>query len=144
MELMKRNVYIQLDTKIEEQGQQTDSITQGYRGIAYRKGKLDVLLFTDEQNEFGSIRNFITIQKDKMAVKRSGAVSMQQIFLVGQKTECMYHHPYGRFLFEIVTERIDVAYSEGHTLSEVMVKYKMLTHDVVSNYTLTLAIMEEK
>src|SRR5699024_12782886 len=82
-------------TEIDDDGEK-ESISERHEGTYFKKEDKAVLLYTDQQNEIGEIKNFITVQPDKLSVKRSGAISMQQIFHVGRQTECMYKHPYGR------------------------------------------------
>lgn len=71
-------------------------------------GSVDVLIYEEDLDDFGKVRNFITIQPGKVNMKRSGGIMMNQQFLYGRKTESVYHHPYGSIHLEITTSDIRV------------------------------------
>ena len=80
----RKNIMIKLHTVINDQGEQ-ETLAEEHTGEYYEKNNTKVLLYTDQKNQIGPVKNFITIQKNKVTIKRSGAVSMQQKFLPGQK-----------------------------------------------------------
>lgn len=71
-------------------------------------GSIDVLIYEEDLQELGKVRNFITIQPDKVNMKRSGGIVMNQQFLSGRRTESIYHHPFGSIHLEITTKEIQV------------------------------------
>src|SRR5699024_9155528 len=118
MDVIKKDVSIKLHTIIDDQGEKEMSIIQ-QKGLYYRKGELEVLTFTDKVEGIGEIRNHITITPDKVTVKRSGAVSMNQQFVEGKKSECLYRHPYGMFHMELYTEHISSEYCPDQNNTEI-------------------------
>ena len=138
----QKEVQIELHTEIEDEGQK-ETVTESHQGNYYMKDGKAVLLYTDKQNEVGEIKNFITVQPDKMSVKRSGAVSMQQIFVEDRQTECAYQHPYGRFLMEINTKKLEVdLMADTDKYGKVRIEYDMLFQGSNRHYTLTMEFME--
>lgn len=104
MELDKKDIYIELRTVIDDGGEKELSIVK-QQGKYYKKNKLEVITYTD-QTDIGEIKNLITIQANKVNLNRSGNVRMNQQFILGKKTECLYKHPYGTFHIEINTSTI--------------------------------------
>lgn len=104
MDQEKKQVLIQLKTVIRD-GHEEEVNNLRMRGIFFQKGKLDVLNFTEEMEE-NKVTTLVTIQDGKIAIKRSGAVSMHQQFRLGQTTENVYKHPHGNILMETYTERV--------------------------------------
>lgn len=101
----KKQVIIKLKTIINDQGQ-IETMKTEQRGTFIRRGMRDVLLYDEVTDEGAKIGNFITIQKDKVSIKRSGSISMHQQFVVGQIDETMYEHPHGTIHLETVTQRL--------------------------------------
>ena len=81
-------------------------------------GTIDVFIYEENMEQFGEVRHFITVQAGKVNIKRSGGVTMNQQFLVGRKTESVYHHPYGNFHLEMDTKRINI--EPGRVVLEYM------------------------
>ena len=71
-------------------------------------GSIDVFIYEEDVEAFGRVRHFITVQEGKVNMKRTGGITMNQQFLLGRKTESIYHHPYGNFHLEMDTGRIDI------------------------------------
>lgn len=136
----QKKVIIHLHTEIDDAGEK-EFISERHEGTYFKKEDKAVLLYTDRQNEMGEIKNFITVQPDKLSVKRSGVISMQQIFHVGRQTECMYKHPYGSFLMEIKTISLETA-SITDTSGEIVAVYDMLFQNTTRRYTLTIDFEE--
>lgn len=143
MELIKRNVSIQLHTIIDDQGEKEMSIIK-QRGLYYCKENLEVITFVDEVGGIGTINNHISITPDKVTVKRSGAVKMTQQFMEGKKSECLYRHPYGMFHMELYTHHISKEVTDnGRT--EVVIEYDaIMNKEEPRSHHLTLTYMEEK
>lgn len=136
----QKQVNIYLHTEIDDDGDK-ETVSERHTGTYFKKGDKAVLLYTDQQNEIGEIKNLITIQPEKLSVKRSGAISMQQIFLVGKQTECMYQHPYGRFLMEIKTTALDMT-AVTEKSGKIVVEYDMLFQGTNRHYKLTMDFKE--
>ncbi|MDY0394265.1 DUF1934 domain-containing protein [Virgibacillus halophilus] len=104
---MGKNVIVSLQTIIDDNGQMEHHATT-QQGAFTRKGQLDVLIF-DEQidKELPPVRNLMTIQKNKVNVKRTGSVNMNQQFVLGKNTENVYTHPHGSLHMQTYTRKID-------------------------------------
>src|SRR5699024_6194779 len=68
------------------------------------------LTYMENLEEQGSqahtVQNLLTIQLEKVTVKRSGAVQMHQQFLPERTTECLLQHAYGSIHMETYTNAI--------------------------------------
>ncbi|MDY0404529.1 DUF1934 domain-containing protein [Virgibacillus sp. 179-BFC.A HS] len=103
---MGRRVKITLQTMIDDHGQLERHATSE-TGDFVRKGQLDVLTFDETlDSQIPPVRNMITIQKEKVNIKRSGPVTMNQQFLLHQHTENVYMHPHGSLHMETHTEKM--------------------------------------
>lgn len=101
---LKTDVRIKLVTEIQEFGQKAVTTVEE-TGLFYQRGSMNVLTFTEHQEE-ADISSLITIQPDKVSVKRTGAVDMQQLFKKKHTTENVYKHAYGTILMETHTDQI--------------------------------------
>ena len=105
---MKQNgkqVSIQLHTSIEDQGN-TESNHMKQIGQLFKRNNMDVLIYEEELEEGAIVKNLVTIQTNKVNIKRSGTIAMNQQFLVNQKTETHYEHPHGHFHMETYTNSV--------------------------------------
>jgi uncharacterized beta-barrel protein YwiB (DUF1934 family) len=102
MKVLHKDVQIILCTTIVDQGE-TEENELIHTGRFYRNHTFDVLQFDEELEENVTVRNMITLQKEKVTIKRSGAVSMNQKFQVNNITENVYHHPHGTIHMETFT-----------------------------------------
>lgn len=121
MGLEKQDIQLELRTVINDQGEKELSIIK-QTGKYYKKDKLEVITYTD-QTEFGEVNNFITIQAEKVNIKRSGKITMNQRFVKGEITECLYRHPYGTFHFEINTASIQHEILQENNNGKVIINY---------------------
>ncbi|MFC2948942.1 DUF1934 domain-containing protein [Virgibacillus sediminis] len=105
MGLQFKQVAVELRTIIDDNGQMEYN-TVKQPGKFYQKGKLDVLTFEEELEGQGVTDNLITIQSDKVTIKRTGLVKMNQKFTENGTTENLYHHPHGKIHMETYTNSI--------------------------------------
>ncbi|KGX86483.1 DUF1934 domain-containing protein [Pontibacillus litoralis] len=82
-------------------------------GDYIRKGNTSVIRYTEHHEEEQPIDNMVTIKPDKVIVRRTGPVHMNQIFQVEQVTENIYHHPYGNFHMLTTTKSIHLEQSDA-------------------------------
>lgn len=99
----KERVYLVVRASID--GEVTEHV---YDASYASNGSVDVLIYEEDLQELGNVRNFITIQPDKVNMKRSGGIVMNQQFLAGKRTESVYHHPFGSIHLEITTKDIRI------------------------------------
>src|SRR5690625_2992121 len=105
MEPMNKQVMIELQRTIHDNGQmEYNTIRQ--TGNFYKKKQIDVLTCEEVTDDKTTIRNFITIQPDKVTIKRSCDVAMNQQFRTQSTTENVFRHQYGTMHMETVTEYI--------------------------------------
>ncbi|WP_186576950.1 DUF1934 domain-containing protein [Aquibacillus kalidii] len=105
MEATKIPVHIKMTTEIRELGQKSVTVMEE-QGSFIQKGHTSVLTFTEHQEDQEDVNSLITINPDKVSVKRSGAVDMNQQFRKKQVTENVYRHAYGTIHMETHTDQI--------------------------------------
>jgi|SRR5690625_4082892 len=132
MGLIKKKIHVELRTVIDDDGEKELSIIK-QNGEYVTKGKLEVVTFTDK-SDVGEVNNFITIQAKKVNIKRTGNISMNQQFIEGKKTECLYRHPYGSFHLEINTLSITHEKLRNNKDGRVIIEYDMKINGEQSRY----------
>ncbi|WP_284140157.1 MULTISPECIES: DUF1934 domain-containing protein [unclassified Virgibacillus] len=96
---------IEMRTTIDDNGQmEYNTICQ--LGTLQRRENIHVLLFEEVSEENAVIKNLITIQPEKVNIKRTGNVMMNQQFVERQITENVLRHPYGTIHMETYTNAI--------------------------------------
>ncbi len=103
MSLQRTPVRIKLDTFIRDD-QVMDRITNSFQGTFIEKDHTAVLMYREQLDDGHYVDTFITITDQKVNVKRSGAVSMNQAFIDNERTECVYTHPHGTMHMETFTK----------------------------------------
>ncbi|WP_047980914.1 DUF1934 domain-containing protein [Ornithinibacillus contaminans] len=140
---MEQQVRIELQTVIQDNGQQEKSTTRQL-GHYYQKNAIDVLSFEEKHEDAGIIKNFITIQPDKVSIKRSGLISMTQHFRANQRTENVYTHPHGHLHMETYTKAIRYQSLEDGTEGRLHIIYTVkLNGQDERNHELTLTYNKE-
>ena len=84
MKLVRKNISIELRTVIEDQGEKELSIIK-QTGTYVKKENIEVISFIEKANELGNVENLITIRPNKINIKRSGKVEMNQQFIKENK-----------------------------------------------------------
>ncbi|MFD1036893.1 DUF1934 domain-containing protein [Virgibacillus byunsanensis] len=136
MKSQQANVQIELKTAIEDDGQLEHS-TIKQSGNFYHKNNIDVLTFKEDMEGL-IIRNMITIQKDKVSIKRTGSISMNQQFRVNQLTENVYQHPHGNIHMETFTKDMEYLPDNGLLTVNYIVKLngqEERKHQLVLSFT---------
>ena len=105
MEAEHKKVRMILRTIITDEGD-TEKNELSHHGYFYRNQTFDVIKFDEQLETGGKVRNLITLQKEKVTIKRTGAVSMNQKFQANKITENVYHHPHGTIHMETFTDSI--------------------------------------
>jgi len=105
MNKQAEKVTIKLNTTIDDQGEMEYNTVEE-SGQFFRRGEVDVLIYEEEIEEGAHIRNLITIKQDKVNIKRTGPITMNQQFLLNQKTETHYQHPHGQLHMETYTKSV--------------------------------------
>src|SRR5690625_2805271 len=122
---MKQNgkqVSIQLHTRIEDQGNvESNHVKQ--TGQFFKRNNMDVLVYEEELEEGAIIKNLVTIQADKVNIKRSGTIAMNQQFRDTQITETHYEHPHGAFHMETYTQKVTYESLETNRQGRLAIDY---------------------
>ncbi|MBO1002084.1 DUF1934 domain-containing protein [Pseudogracilibacillus auburnensis] len=122
MKLVKKNIQVELRTVIDDQGDKELSIIKQI-GKYMKKDHIEVVTFIDK-TDFGEVNNLITIQPNKVNMKRSGHITMNQQFIEGKVTECYYRHPYGAFHLEVDTLSIQHQILQEDREGKVVIEYE--------------------
>jgi len=139
----RKCVVIELRTVIEYDRKKEMSIIK-QRGTYIRKQATEIITFTEKRDDIGNIRNFITIQPKRVSIKRSGAVSMNQQFQVGKKSESLYRHPYGSIHFLMKTKSLRRTLLSPFEKGEIVITYEALINGIEKQrHHLTLTFTEE-
>lgn len=102
---MKQSIDIELSTIIDDgDSEEINQVTA--TGEMISNQGIDMIIYEENLVEEGKVKNTITIQPNKVSVKRHGIVKMNQIFREGEKSENMYQHPHGRIHMETYTHTI--------------------------------------
>ncbi|MBO8156593.1 MAG: DUF1934 domain-containing protein [Bacillaceae bacterium] len=116
------NVHIKLKNVIEDQGKKEEMvITQ--MGRCFFKGDTTIVLFDEEDEQGNVIQTMVTIQPGRAMIKRNGKIRMNQMFKPGQKTETVYHHPYGTMLMETYTDQL--VFTESEEQGTLNIEYQL-------------------
>src|SRR5690606_15298899 len=113
----QKRIEIELRTVSDRNGNREMTIVN-QSGDYMRKNEIEIITFIENREDIGKIRNYLTRQKHKVTIRRSGAISMSHHFEVGKKSESLSRHPYGALHFLITTKSLDctpLSRSEEHT-----------------------------
>jgi|SRR5690625_2629624 len=117
-----KQIVIQLHTRIDDQGDiENNHVKQ--TGQFFNRNDMDVLIYEEEIEEKAKIKNLVTIQAEKVNIKRSGIITMNQQFLVDQTTETHYEHPHGTFHMATFTNAITYETMENNDQGRLMIDY---------------------
>lgn len=109
---MEQAVNIELKTTIKDNGT-VEKTTVKENGTIHTKGNRHVVFFEEKTEEQKLIKNMIAIQSDKVSIRRSGLVKMNQLFRAGERSENIYEHPHGRIHMDTLTEMINYQPFDG-------------------------------
>lgn len=143
MSVAKKHVSIQLAMQIDDHGKKEYNIIKSH-GVLYQRGTFDVLIYEEKLDAGLTVRNLVTIQPDKITIKRTGSVEMTQTFLKGRLTETRYQHPYGHLHMETYTKAFtyDAEEEAGH--GELKITYDVrLNGDDARQHELKLTYQQE-
>ncbi|OZU88476.1 hypothetical protein CIL03_12585 [Virgibacillus indicus] len=122
MNPLNKSVTIELRTTIDDNGQmEYNTIKQ--QGNFYKRNELDVLTYEEKVDGQGAIKNLITIQPDRVSIKRSGNVTMNQKFRSNHTTENVFQHPHGNIHMETFTNSIRYKIADHNVEGELNIFY---------------------
>jgi uncharacterized beta-barrel protein YwiB (DUF1934 family) len=136
-------VLITLHTRIVDGGEEEAS-QNTYHGQYFNKDNLEVLSFEERTEEQYLIKSLITIQPEKVTIKRTGLVSMNQQFRKDQISESIYRHPHGHMHMETLTKEISYQANSQQTKGQLKIDYTVkLNGQEERHHTLTLTYQKE-
>lgn len=139
----KKQITISLRTVIDRQGEKEMSISK-QKAIYLRKGTVEIIKYVENKEDIGEVNNYITIQPDRVSIKRSGHIAMNQIFEEGRKSETVYRHPYGTLHLQIETESITYQSLKDAKQGEIIIEYDAIINGIEEQrHHLILTYMEE-
>lgn len=105
---MEHDIYMELQTTIKD-GETKEKNTVKEKGKIYTKEHIDMIMYEEQaENENQKVvKNIITIQPEKVTIRRSGAVKMNQMFQEGKRSESVFQHPHGRIHMETFTQSFE-------------------------------------
>lgn len=114
-------------------------------GYYYAQERFDVITYKEELDEGLTVNNLITIHQDKVSIKRTGAVAMQQQFDLKRITESVYQHPHGHFHMETETDAIKYDPLTEQVNGQLAIDYGVrLNGQDKRKHRLVLTFQEEK
>lgn len=144
MEQEQSQVTIQLSTVIMDDGEK-ESISNTYEGRFLSRGSVDVLMYEERTEENEVIKNLMTIHPEKVNIKRSGAITMNQQFLLDRLTESFFEHPHGRIHMETATTSLKYRSLTKEAIGKLVVLYKVkLNGQEQRNHQLVLTYKREE
>lgn len=94
----------------EEESDYIDVITPG---TYYEKNEVHYLFYEEMMEGYDEpVRNMISIEPDRVLLKKSGIVATYMEFLPKTRTQTWYSTPFGKMDMDIYTQRIRIRESE--------------------------------
>ncbi|MCD5324021.1 MULTISPECIES: DUF1934 domain-containing protein [Pontibacillus] len=112
-------IRVRLETEIKDEDQK-QNIVVDEPGDYVQKGNAHIIRFTEKTEDETKVDNLVTIHPDKVIIRRTGPVRMNQVFREKQSTESVYHHQYGKFHLQTTTKTI--SFQESNDVLKGMLK----------------------
>src|SRR5699024_2922233 len=135
-------VAVEMRSVIEEQGEK-ELIVDKHTASYTKRDKIEVIRFTDDKTDHGRVHHMITIHPDKLNASRTGSVRMNQKYVEGALSECLYRHPYCAFRIKYYTDSLTIKPSEQATEINIIYNSEM-EEGHKRRHHLTLTYTEEK
>ncbi|RLL42857.1 DUF1934 domain-containing protein [Oceanobacillus piezotolerans] len=143
MNPVQKRISLHLQTIIDD-GENKEYNKVQEEGYFFQKGKLHVITYEEITEEKATIKNLITIQKDKVNIKRTGFVTMTQMFKPQQITENVYKHPHGSLHMETYTNQITYQSLAERNEGKLIISYTVkLNGQEERKHELVLVFKEE-
>ncbi|MGM8364748.1 DUF1934 domain-containing protein [Virgibacillus sp. W0181] len=144
MNRTEKKVKIKLHTVIDDnEGKEHNHIAA--EGTFYQRGSTGVLTFEEKNDNNETIKNFITIHSEKVNVKRSGAITMNQQFRLHRKTESQFQHPFGQIGMETMTHTLAYEPLDQTKSGQLFISYTVkLNGETERAHQLKLIFTEEE
>ncbi|WP_163539765.1 DUF1934 domain-containing protein [Gracilibacillus sp. YIM 98692] len=119
----KSPVSLKMTMEIYDTGNKEVTVVEE-KGTLMERSNTSVLTFSEHNENDEKINSMITIQPEKVSVKRSGAVAMHQKFQKKQITENVYRHEFGTIHMETHTDQILYEAPKGNKYGKLFVSYQ--------------------
>ncbi|GAA0462594.1 DUF1934 domain-containing protein [Alkalibacillus silvisoli] len=138
------NVDITVDTEIKDPNGLEEVISRKEKGSYVQRGKLHIIKYEEEMEEFGVVNTTVIVTEEKITLKREGPIKMHQVFRIGTSTESVYRHPYGQFRMETRTNRMEYYKGEKNRSGKIYLQYEvLLNEDEPREHILEIKFQEE-
>ncbi|MGP4038933.1 DUF1934 domain-containing protein [Gracilibacillus sp. D59] len=139
----KSPVSIKMTMEIIDLGNKDVTVVEE-KGQLLEKDETTVLKFSETNENNEQTDSLITIQPDKVTVKRSGAVSMLQKFQKKQITENVYRHAFGTMHMETETDQILYRSPVANKNGKLFISYQTsLNGESPRRHRLTIMVKKE-
>ncbi|WP_181347763.1 DUF1934 domain-containing protein [Thalassobacillus sp. CUG 92003] len=143
MSAIQTPVQVYLKTEIRDEDQH-ETVEMSEPGRFYARGNTEVIKYREHPEDGEPVDTMITIQPEKVSIKRSGGVQMHQTFRREMETENAYHHPYGVFHMQTRTDAIEYRSINEADTGRLFINYQLtLNQDVTQRHRLTLTLERE-
>lgn len=114
-------------------------------GFLYTHNERSIIMYSNNQEGHGEINNLVTIDLEKVSIKRSGAIDMHQQFKLDQRTENVYRHEFGTLHMETFTDAINFCMPNERKKGQLNMRYRTkINGEGERKHRITLMIEEEK
>src|SRR5690625_150400 len=103
--MIQKKVGVELRSVIDRYEEKEMSITK-QSGEYIAKNELEIIKFTEEREDLGTVNHVMMISPYKVTIRRTGSIRLMQSFEVGKKHSSVYHHPFGTMMIEIETKQL--------------------------------------
>ncbi|HLQ73438.1 MAG TPA: DUF1934 domain-containing protein [Bacillota bacterium] len=139
----KQRISIKFAMSIDDDGEKEYNVVKAV-GSYYKKERFDVITYKEALDDDVFVNNLLTIHKNKVSIKRTGAVQMNQQFDQQRMTESVYQHPHGNFHMETVTEAIHYERPTEQSAGRLSIDYNVrLNGQEKRKHSLLLTFQEE-
>ncbi|RKL67961.1 hypothetical protein CR203_05505 [Salipaludibacillus neizhouensis] len=138
------NVTVNVKTTIRD-GKAKEVHQMAAEGQLFQRGQQTVLRFNEPKEEEKDKQTVQTVKlhKGEMSVLRKGGISMNQRFIPGQKTEGIYHSPFGPMSMSTDTKEFDYHWDEQELEGYIDLRYKLIMQSSnTGNYHMHVSIKE--
>lgn len=138
----KTPILLKLVTEIRD-GNRKEMVTLEADGTLYLKEEATYIAYKEMMEGIGKVSNTIKIKSDEVTIIRSGGISMNQTYKIGQTTSGTYQGPYGAMEMVTKTENIDYTYQAKSRKAKLILAYQLqMQGETVGRHRLTFMIKE--
>lgn len=121
----RQKVFIDLQSTIDDNGEKEHHLIKEV-GYFFNRDELDVIRFSEKTEDGYIVDHLLSIYPNKVNIKRSGLIEMNQVFILNEMTEGMMQLPYGRIFMETFTQSFTYESLMTHTKGKLLLYYDMI------------------